>query len=179
MKKPQQLLNRLARERGLECCHDGACIYGHPGGMQTNGGCQALKERDVKALRRQVTALRSLAIELAARVINGGPPAPTGWLPIDQAPKDGTVVDLWLTMDDGKPGERWPNGQSPWRSLRDDPPTFDDWKPVLLRDTECRHVRDAARDAIVTHAVSYYLIRSDRAEEKLRDGFNEWTEIPK
>lgn len=107
--KPTQLLHSLAKLRGLQCCHDGACIYGHPGGMQTNGGCQALKERDVKALRRHVTALRSLAIELAARVINGGSPAPTGWLPIEQAPKDGTVVDLWLTMDDGKPGERWPN----------------------------------------------------------------------
>lgn len=71
------------------------------------------------------------------------------------------------------------DGQSPWRSLRYDPPTFQDWKPVLLRDTECRHVRDAARDAIVTRAVSYYLIRSDRAEEKLRDGFTEWMEIPK
>jgi hypothetical protein len=68
--KPQQLLNRIARERGLECCHNGACIYGHPGGMQTNGGCQAMRERDVATLRRHVQALRSIAIELAARVIN-------------------------------------------------------------------------------------------------------------
>lgn len=68
--RASQLLHRLARERGLECCHDGACIYGHPGGMQTNGGCQAMKERDVATLRRHVQALRSIALELATRVIN-------------------------------------------------------------------------------------------------------------
>jgi hypothetical protein len=68
--KPAELLNRIARECGLKCCHDGACIYGHPGGMQTNGGCQAMKERDVQALRRHVQALRSIALELATRVIN-------------------------------------------------------------------------------------------------------------
>ena len=70
MSKAHQLLNRLARDRGLACCHDGACIYGHPGGMQTNGGCQAMKERDVATLRRHIQALRSIALELATRVIN-------------------------------------------------------------------------------------------------------------
>jgi len=70
MSKANQLLRSLAKERGLSCCHDGACIYGHQGGMQTNGGCQAMKERDVQTLRRHITALRSIAIELATRVIN-------------------------------------------------------------------------------------------------------------
>jgi len=89
--KPVQLLHHLARERGLSCCSDGACIFGHDGGMRTNGGCQGLKARDVAELRRSLTALRSIALDLAARVINAQQPASSPWRSLkDDPPKPPT-----------------------------------------------------------------------------------------
>ena len=38
-------LKRLTR-----ACTDHDCIWGHPGGMGTNGGCQHRKERDPAAI---------------------------------------------------------------------------------------------------------------------------------
>lgn len=74
------------------------------------------------------------------------------------------------------------NGQtpnaSPWRSLRDDPPTMDHWEPVLLRDTSVPRVLQPP-NAIVTWSVAYSLVRSDRAQDKLREGFTHWMKIPK
>jgi len=43
-------------------CSDGGCIFGHPGGMHTNGGCHCLKLKmtpdDRVYLRKQITLLR-------------------------------------------------------------------------------------------------------------------------
>lgn len=47
-------------------CGDGGCIFGHPGGMHTNGGCQCLKERDPHILRRNLLAMSDVARALAA-----------------------------------------------------------------------------------------------------------------
>lgn len=42
-------------------CSDGNCIYGHPGGMGTNGGCRSMdRYESVKDLRQIVQALRYL-----------------------------------------------------------------------------------------------------------------------
>jgi hypothetical protein len=41
-------------------CTDGGCVFGHPGGMHTNGGCQHLKSDRVTTVLR----LRYLAAEM-------------------------------------------------------------------------------------------------------------------
>lgn len=46
-------------------CSDGGCVFGHPGGMATNGGCMCLKERDPDELRRTVRRLAAIARRLA------------------------------------------------------------------------------------------------------------------
>lgn len=54
---------------GIVGCTDGGCIFGHPGGMHTNGGCACLKAvypqserhrllRNVKLLRDEIKRLR-------------------------------------------------------------------------------------------------------------------------
>lgn len=48
-------------------CSDGGCVFGHPGGMHTNGGCQHLKTRDPSELRRTVQMLSRVALHLAQR----------------------------------------------------------------------------------------------------------------
>ena len=45
MTRTQKLSRALA-------CSDGGCIFGHPGGMHTNGGCHCLVLRGVKPLDR-------------------------------------------------------------------------------------------------------------------------------
>ena len=45
-------------------CADGGCIFGHPGGMHTNGGCQHMK-RD---LLTHLLMLRYLAEQLDVEV---------------------------------------------------------------------------------------------------------------
>jgi len=57
-------------------CSDGGCVFGHPGGMHTNGGCQHLKERDVEELRRTVLRLSAVARELASAPAPGVARAP-------------------------------------------------------------------------------------------------------
>lgn len=47
-------------------CADGGCIFGHPGGMHTNGGCQHTK-RD---LLTHLLMLRYLAQQLDVEVPN-------------------------------------------------------------------------------------------------------------
>jgi len=32
-------------------CTDGHCIFGHPGGMHTNGGCQSIKLNSLETKR--------------------------------------------------------------------------------------------------------------------------------
>lgn len=47
-------------------CHDGGCVYGHPGGMHTNGGCRCLDDVDPNGLRLHARRLSFLAQHLAA-----------------------------------------------------------------------------------------------------------------
>lgn len=41
-------------------CHDGACVFGHPGGMQTNGGRECIKGNAVE-LRRNLMRMAQIA----------------------------------------------------------------------------------------------------------------------
>lgn len=53
----------------IKGCTDGGCIFGHPGGMHTNGGCACIKEirptelrlrfqRNIQMLRAEIRRLR-------------------------------------------------------------------------------------------------------------------------
>lgn len=55
----------------IKGCTDGGCIFGHPGGMHTNGGCSCLKairstfpahglriERNIRLLRQEIESLK-------------------------------------------------------------------------------------------------------------------------
>jgi hypothetical protein len=59
----RQVTDRLHPDAG---CHDGGCVFGHLGGMQTNGGCQCLKEPNPALMRRNLLRLADVARELAA-----------------------------------------------------------------------------------------------------------------
>lgn len=52
-------------------CTDGGCIYGHPGGMHTNGGCKCVKERDLIEIRRHAQRLSVVARKLAESAPGG------------------------------------------------------------------------------------------------------------
>lgn len=46
-------------------CGDGGCIFGHPGGMHTNGGCKCMREmmsanRDIHEMHRIVNGIRAM-----------------------------------------------------------------------------------------------------------------------
>lgn len=54
---------------GLVGCTDGGCLFGHPGGMHTNGGCECASElrptwlrlkvmRNVRLLRAEIRRLK-------------------------------------------------------------------------------------------------------------------------
>ena len=65
----------MSRFRPIEDygCTDGGCIFGHPGGMHTNGGCRCLYyDRTDHELRRRATkgvlALRETIAELRAEL---------------------------------------------------------------------------------------------------------------
>jgi hypothetical protein len=49
-------------------CHDASCVFGHPGGMATNGGCACIKGEKVE-LRRNLQKLSQVARELASRML--------------------------------------------------------------------------------------------------------------
>lgn len=51
---------------GDVACTDHGCVFGHPGGMGTNGGCQHFKERDLTAMRRTMAQLAAIVKRLAA-----------------------------------------------------------------------------------------------------------------
>jgi hypothetical protein len=61
----RQVANRLYPDAG---CSDGGCVFGHAGGMRTNGGCACLKERETVILRRTVMRLGRVAQVLACMV---------------------------------------------------------------------------------------------------------------
>jgi hypothetical protein len=44
---------RIKRLPGIEGCSDHDCIFGHPGGMGTNGGCACLRHIYPQELRRR------------------------------------------------------------------------------------------------------------------------------
>ena len=46
-------------------CADGGCVFGHPGGMHTNGGCNCLKDPDRYTLVRIAMRLNQVATKLA------------------------------------------------------------------------------------------------------------------
>lgn len=56
---------------GLVGCTDHGCLFGHPGGMGTNGGCECVKElrptwlrlkvmKNVRLLRAEIRRLKSV-----------------------------------------------------------------------------------------------------------------------
>jgi hypothetical protein len=59
----RRVADRLHPDAG---CGDGSCVFGHRGGMHTNGGCQCLKETDPVLLRRTALRLADVARALAA-----------------------------------------------------------------------------------------------------------------
>ena len=57
----------------LITCSDGGCVFGHPGGMHTNGGCKCIPigkafPDDRIRLRKAIAALRKERDELFAIV---------------------------------------------------------------------------------------------------------------
>lgn len=69
MMTPKQLLRQAVDEQWSGVgCYDAGCVFGHPGGMQTNGGCSCLKDVDARAVYLRV--LRAAALELARRVLD-------------------------------------------------------------------------------------------------------------
>ena len=81
-------------------CSDHGCVFGHPGGMGTNGGCQHLKEREYAPLRRMVQQLAAVARRLAEHTaprtapVEGEPTEaelhlPPGWLDDGRFDDDG------------------------------------------------------------------------------------------
>ena len=54
--------NAFGAETG---CHDGGCIFGHLGGMQTNGGCQCLKGSPTELRRNLLKMARVARLALA------------------------------------------------------------------------------------------------------------------
>lgn len=56
--------NRVFHDAG---CADGDCVFGSPGGMHTNGGCQCLKTRSLAELRHMAMKLSRVCHELVYR----------------------------------------------------------------------------------------------------------------
>jgi len=57
-------LNEIRERCGIGCTDHG-CIWGHPGGMGTNGGCRCLVDDDRKTLRVSARAVGLLATRVA------------------------------------------------------------------------------------------------------------------
>lgn len=68
MSEARQMVARIARRRHNAGCGDGACVFGHPGGMHTNGGCRCTQERNPVLLRQIIFQLSDIAQILAAMV---------------------------------------------------------------------------------------------------------------
>lgn len=80
MTTAKQIVRRVAERRhpGLGCSDHG-CVFGHPGGMGTNGGCECTKEREPVRLVRTIMALSDIARVLASMVADdaaGKEPSP-------------------------------------------------------------------------------------------------------
>ena len=67
MMTAKQIVRLVAnRVHGDVGCSDGGCIFGHPGGMHTNGGCRCLEETDPVLLRRSLRRLAAVANTFAS-----------------------------------------------------------------------------------------------------------------
>jgi len=63
-----QIRRQVAERLHKAGCSDGGCVFGHLGGMATNGGCMCLKERELSLLRRTILQLADVNRTLAALV---------------------------------------------------------------------------------------------------------------
>lgn len=67
MTSARQLIRRVVtRLHPGAGCSDGSCVFGSPGGMHTNGGCECLKERNPMQLKRNLMIMADVAWVLAA-----------------------------------------------------------------------------------------------------------------
>lgn len=57
-------LGGLVGELKLVACSDGGCVFGHPGGMATNGGCKCLLGLPDNRRRIVMRALRVIRMDL-------------------------------------------------------------------------------------------------------------------
>lgn len=68
--EPRPTLRSVAKQilgHDVGCC-DGSCIWGPPGGMQTNGGCQCVdKGQSIQEVRVQLRRLSLVAKEMIRR----------------------------------------------------------------------------------------------------------------
>lgn len=66
--KPGRRVRRVAVELfGADIgCSDGHCVFGHPGGMHTNGGCRCARDMPERSVCRM---LGNIALDLAESLI--------------------------------------------------------------------------------------------------------------
>lgn len=64
-------LQDLRIESGVGCS-DGSCVFGHPGGLQTNGGCHCLSDLPFRQRIGVTKFLRGLRKMYAAEIKKGG-----------------------------------------------------------------------------------------------------------
>lgn len=59
-------LAEISTSLGFEPCSDGACVFGHRGGMQTNGGCHCLSRVEDRSgiNARRIAAVAHRAVKL-------------------------------------------------------------------------------------------------------------------
>ena len=61
-------------KKGYHGCSDGGCVFGHPGGMHTNGGCHCIRLKMIPdervRLRKAIKSLLDERDNLAATVKN-------------------------------------------------------------------------------------------------------------
>jgi hypothetical protein len=65
-KRESQLVRQIAGDD--VGCSEVDCVFGHLGGMHTNGGCQCLKQ-DAVQLRRTLRQMSKVAHKLASLVL--------------------------------------------------------------------------------------------------------------
>jgi hypothetical protein len=91
----------MSRVAGVDGCSSGGCIWGHPGGMHTNGECRCLQysvplpddrrriQKNIHALRAENERLRAFASDVMAGFPNA---EPDGFELQDIAVKHGVLI---------------------------------------------------------------------------------------